>query len=120
MYREILIQAGLDDKEVLVYEALLACGQANVKALLADVSLKRGDVYNILYRLRDKKLIKEGFKRGITYFSLESPGRIEELIAERRERFTQTEKSLAELMPKMKAQYLIRSEDHTSELQSQF
>ena len=34
MYREILIQAGLDDKEVLVYEALLACGQANVKALL--------------------------------------------------------------------------------------
>ncbi len=113
MYREILIQAGLDDKEVLVYEALLACGQANVKALLADVPLKRGDVYNILYRLRNKKLIKEGFKRGITHFSLENPGRIEELIAQQRERFTQTEKSLAELLPKMKAQYLMTTERPT-------
>lgn len=113
MYHDILIHAGLDEKEALVYEALLELGKATVKKLVDVIRLKRGDVYNVLYRLLKKKLISETVERGTAHFVLEHPVRIAEMIEERKRSFAKTEESLAELMPKMKAQYLVASERPT-------
>ena len=76
----ILKSAGLNDKESLVYEEILRKGPINTAFILKRVNIKRGDLYNVLKRLEEQKLIYRvpEFKK-LTY-SVSDPEIIEAAI----------------------------------------
>ena len=49
--------AGLDDKESLVYQEILRKGPVNIAVLLKITNIKRGDLYNVLKRLEERRLV---------------------------------------------------------------
>ena len=57
MLEPILKAAGLDPKEAQVYEEIVRSGKTTVVSLLDKISVKRGDLYNVLRRLEGQKLI---------------------------------------------------------------
>lgn len=105
MYTELLIQAGLSQKEAAVYEQLLELGPSSVGRLIKSLPYKRGDLYNILYSLRDKGLLSEELKKGIMTFTLESPEKLQVLLASQKEKITTQEKALSDTFPQLKSLY---------------
>jgi len=57
MIEPVLRAAGLDSKEAQVYEQILRVGKITPAALLEKIQIKRGDLYNVLRRLEERKLI---------------------------------------------------------------
>ncbi|TSC97103.1 MAG: transcriptional regulator TrmB [Candidatus Berkelbacteria bacterium Licking1014_2] len=56
--QKILTQIGLSEKEILIYLVCLEIGEASITPICKKVNLPRTTVYQILERLRDKKLIE--------------------------------------------------------------
>jgi len=83
MIAPVLQMAGLDSKEARVYEEILQNGKIAVLNILKNLDIKKGDLYNILGRLEDKKLIYPlpEYKR-LTY-SASNPEIIERAILEK-------------------------------------
>ncbi len=103
MITEQLIQAGLSEKEAAVYEKMLESGPTSVGTLLKSMPYKRGDLYNILYSLRDKELLSEELKKGIMTFTLESPEKLKDLVAAEKEKLEQRQKLLSDVFPQIKS-----------------
>ncbi|MEK7140759.1 MAG: helix-turn-helix domain-containing protein [Patescibacteria group bacterium] len=76
----VLEVAGLDPKEASVYQEILQNGKIAVLNIARNLGLKKGDLYNILRRLENQKLIYPvpGCKR-LTY-SITDPEIIERAI----------------------------------------
>ena len=83
MINPVLEIAGLDPKEAKVYEEILQNGKIAVLNIAKNLDIKKGDLYNILGRLKDKKLIYPlpDYKR-LTY-SVSDPKVIEQAILEK-------------------------------------
>jgi len=80
MLEPLLQAAGLDPKEAQVYEQILRNGQESPATLLKTIPIKRGDLYNVLRRLDEKKLIYTLPKtKKLTYGAL-APDTIEQSI----------------------------------------
>ena len=80
MYQHQLQQLGLSEKQAKVYEVLLSFGKAGIKDIKQKTPYKRGDLYNILYSLQDKKLISEKEENNKKIFILENPNHLNEII----------------------------------------
>lgn len=105
MYSQTLIQAGLTEKEASLYEKMLQTGPLTVGKLLKHVPYKRGDLYNILYSLRDKGLAVEEVKDGLLTFTLTEPSKLEELAKAKEEQLQTSRKAIASLMPELQSLY---------------
>lgn len=57
MIKPVLRAAGLNEKEAQIYEQILRNGKSTASLLLHSVPVKRGDLYNVLRRLEDRKFI---------------------------------------------------------------
>ncbi|AKM82251.1 MAG: transcriptional regulator TrmB [Berkelbacteria bacterium GW2011_GWE1_39_12] len=85
----LLIEAGLDDKEADVYLAALELGKTTILEIAKHSKVKRSTVYEIIPALENKGLIKRA-KVGKKYFYLaESPKTVVTLIKEREKRFAE-------------------------------
>lgn len=83
----LLVEAGLDDKEANVYLAALELGKTTILAIAQHSQVKRSTVYEIIPLLEAKGLMKKT-KEGKKYFYLaESPKTVVALIREREDRF---------------------------------
>lgn len=105
MYEDIFKQIGLDEKEAAVYTALLELGPATVGQLMKKTPYKRGDLYNIVYSLRDKKLVSEKVSKGVTIFTLEEPESIKDLIIAEKERVARIQEGFDAIFPDLKSRY---------------
>lgn len=105
MYESILEQAGLTTKEAIIYEKLLELGPSSVGSLLKATPYKRGDLYNILYALRDKDLVNESLKRGVTVFTLEDPKKLDNLVVAKQQQVEVIKTSLREVSPDIYSKY---------------
>jgi len=105
MYIQPLIHAGLTEKEALLYAKMLETGPLTVGKLLKQVPYKRGDLYNILYSLRDKSLIAEEVKDGLLTFTLTEPSKLEDLLRTREEQVQMSRKNISSLMPELQSLY---------------
>jgi len=84
-YTQNLVRIGLSENEALVYEILLSMSRAGVAVLLRKApTIKRGNMYNIIYSLIEKGLVTEAEEEGKKVFLAESPSRLLDL-AEKQE-----------------------------------
>lgn len=97
MYEPILETLGLDAKEARVYEHILHFGQSRVTPILRAVPIKRGDLYNVLRRLEQKKLIEpiKDIKK-LTYTPTD-PQALETLAKAKERKLTEAKDSIATL-----------------------
>ncbi|MDP2656620.1 MAG: helix-turn-helix domain-containing protein [bacterium] len=105
MYEDIFKQIGLDEKQTAVYTAMLELGPATVGQLLKKTPYKRGDLYNVVYSLRDKGLVSEKVSKGVTIFTLEEPEHIKDLITAEKERIARVQQGFDAIFPDLKSQY---------------
>lgn len=110
MYKEILKQIGLTDKEAAVYETLLELGLTPASPIIKKTGLKRGIVYYILSLLIKKGLVEQLEKQGKAHFQVTSPENLRKIISEKEESFEQNKKGLANILPSLKAQYNLVSD----------
>lgn len=107
MYEDALQKAGLDNKEATVYEALLRLGKAGMGRLVRELPYKRANTYNIVADLIAKGLVAEVEERGKKIFLAENPGRLEELLDQKREELTTARGSLQVVLPALKSAYAL-------------
>lgn len=105
MYTQTLTQAGLNEKEAFLYVKMLQTGPITVGKLLKQVPYKRGDLYNILYSLRNKGLASEEVKDGLLTFTLTEPSKLEDLIRTQEDQIQINRKAVFSLIPELQSLY---------------
>lgn len=97
LMKPVLEAAGLDPKEAQVYEEILQNGKLAVLNIAKNTGLKKGDLYNVLERLEEKKLIRElpEYKR-LTY-AVDNPEIIERAILEKEKNLEEAKGRMFEL-----------------------
>lgn len=104
-YGELLTRAGLNEKEALIFNALLEKGEMRAGEIISLVNLKRGDTYNHIYSLQQKGLIEEDATGGWKRFRLEHPSKIEEFVENRSKELTEAKKELSAVIPGILSTY---------------
>lgn len=90
----ILTNIGLSEKEGKVYMASLELGSAAASAIAKKADVDRVNTYNMLASLKERGVISEVEKRGVKYFTADSP---EKLIVLGKESQKRLETSIGEL-----------------------
>ncbi len=85
---ERLTRAGLQEKESVVYSALLQMGSGSPSAVARATGLNRTTVYAVLETLAIRGLVSELQKRNKLYYQIERPAKLE--------RFAETQIKIAE------------------------
>ena len=76
---DTLRQLGLNDKEIVVYLALLMAGKTTPTALSRQTKINRATIYNIAKSLIARGIIAEDISSKIAYFSPLSPSSLEQI-----------------------------------------
>jgi sugar-specific transcriptional regulator TrmB len=98
-YEPLLQQLGMSKNEAVVYEALLSLGKATAGELLRKVPLKRGNLYNVLYSLRDRGLIIERKEEKKKLFEILHPQELEAVLEKQRRSLQHAEEGLHAALP---------------------
>ncbi|MEI6478439.1 MAG: helix-turn-helix domain-containing protein [bacterium] len=104
-----LKRIGLSDKEAIIYEYLLNKGELSVAELSQVSQLKRGDLYNVLYSLRDRDLVQQVDRGRSSTFSVTDPTLLKNQIEVQKDRLAEAEAATSVLLPKLVSQYTITS-----------
>lgn len=98
---EIISLAGLSEKEAKVYMILLKNGRLGIYDLLKVTPYKRGDLYNILYSLRDRGLIEQITDLGKIHFQAKDPYALRDLLDQKRQNVHEDIMSVEAVLPKL-------------------
>lgn len=109
-YGDVLKRAGLSEKEAVVYETLLASGQAGVNDLIKKIPYKRGDLYNILYSLRDKGIIEQTIKNKKIQFRPMDPHKLKEYIVEQEQKYREADSLIDSVLPGLSEMFKMTTE----------
>lgn len=104
-YKNLLKDAGLSEKEVLIFNFLLGNSESGAGDIIRSVNLKRGDAYNHIYSLLEKGLISKRTVNGRMKFYLESPTNLETYIENRTRAILEAQKGLRAVMPTLLSNY---------------
>ena len=99
MYEELLSECGLAKNETLVYLALLRIGKSKSGDVVRGAKISGGKVYETLYKLVDKGIVKFVTENGIKYFIANDPGALISYVKERERKLTEKEKELEKVLP---------------------
>ncbi len=80
MFKDVLKDSGLENKEPIVYDSLLHLGDSPASEIINHSGLKRGIVYKTLDDLEEKGLVKKYQKNKKTYFKPEHPYKLSEIV----------------------------------------
>ena len=109
-YQDVLSRAGLDDKEAAIYETLLKNGQQGVLELSKKSPYKRGDLYNILYSLRDKGIVEQTIKDKKIQFRPRDPYRLKEYIVEQEQKYREADGLIDSVLPGLSEMFKMTTE----------
>jgi sugar-specific transcriptional regulator TrmB len=104
-YKDLLKNAGLDEKEILIFNYLLENGESGAGDIIRSVALKRGDAYNHIYSLSEKGLVSKRTVNGRMKFYLEPPTNLESYIENRAEAILEAQKWLKAVSPAILSTY---------------
>ena len=110
MFKESLETIGLTHDEAEVYEILLQNGQSGAGSILKRATVKRGLLYKILSRLKQRGLVTEKSLRGRTIFSAAPPDELLKSAEAAEAEAARVKKSIVEILPEMKAKYNLSNE----------
>jgi sugar-specific transcriptional regulator TrmB len=108
-FSEVLEKAGLEEKEAVVYETLLKNGRLGAGEILKKVPYRRGDLYNILYSLRDKGIIEQTIISNRLHFSALEPHKIKTFVAAEELRYRQADTLLDSILPGLSELYKLNT-----------
>jgi sugar-specific transcriptional regulator TrmB len=100
-----LTSFGLNEKEILIYTTLLTLGQAPASQIIEESGLKKGNTYDVLYKLEELGLLSKFQKDAKMIFQVEPPDKLLKLAENQKEEVDAAEKSLKALLPKLNSQY---------------
>jgi sugar-specific transcriptional regulator TrmB len=106
----VLQEVGFSEKEEIVYNVLLNSGQLGIGAILKQVPYKRGDLYNILYDLRDKGVIEQTIKNSRINFKLKDPYSLVQYVEQQKNRAEQASSIVDAVLPELFEKYNLLSE----------
>src|SRR3990167_2633295 len=101
----MFLSLGLSEKESKIYRILLEIAQGSATTIITKSGLKRGITYAVLYSLEKHGLVRQYKKEGKTYFQVESPQKLLELVGKKKKEVEQVEKSLESVLPVLSSQY---------------
>jgi sugar-specific transcriptional regulator TrmB len=107
MIDTLLPKLGFSDKEVAVYMFLLGKGKATPGMVSKDTGLKRGITYFVLYSLEKRGLVSMYEKGKKTWFQIENPRRLLDMVREQKEEVQTLEHSVKFMLPKLVSQFKI-------------
>ncbi|MBI2644714.1 hypothetical protein HYW94_00870 [Candidatus Uhrbacteria bacterium] len=111
MYQTLLTQLGLAEKEATIYETLVEKGSLTAGRLLKELPYKRGDMYYLLSRLKEKGLVTDVLsKKGVAVFTAANPTTLESLAEKVLEKAQQIKTGLDAALPNLKSLYNLAME----------
>lgn len=96
-FQDILEELGLAKNEAKIYETLLREGESPVGHIADKSGIHRRNVYDSLNRLIEKGLVFEVLERQENRYQPVDPGKLAELIEEKRERLSNVLPAMVEL-----------------------
>ena len=99
MFLNELKNLNLTGKEALLYETLLLLGPSPISTIVKKSRLKKGDVYNILKSLKEKKLINSEQKSKKTFFLANQPAHLRDIWQEKKQQLDNQERILNGILP---------------------
>lgn len=109
-YIDILKKVGLTGKEAVVYESLLKTGETGVRALTRSTPYRRGDIYNILYSLRDKGIVQQTIKGKKINFRPNDPVLIENYLQSEQDRLREAKQLIGSITPALEEMFKLTTE----------
>lgn len=103
MFEKYLQDIGLNDKEAVVYLALLSVEHASVLDLANKTKIKRPTVYVVLELLAKKGLVSETTIGKKTHYHAEPPERLETFVERRKIALEESQKTLKDIIPQIKS-----------------
>jgi sugar-specific transcriptional regulator TrmB len=100
---QAIAQAGLNEKEVTVYVALLELGPSPVRTIAVRTGINRGTTYEVLKSLIDFGLVSYFHKTRHQYFTAEHPRKITALLELRQHELEQTQQLMKDVVPLLEA-----------------
>lgn len=104
---EIISLAGLSEKEAKVYMFLIEKGRLGIFDLLKKASYKRGDLYNILYSLRDRGLVEQITDLGKIHFQAKDPYVLRDLLDQKRREAQEDIMTVEAVLPKLLSMFTL-------------
>ena len=101
MYEELLSECGLTKNESLTYLALLKLGKSKSGDIVREAKISGGKIYETLYKLVDKGLVKFVSENRIKYFIANSPNTLISYVREKERRLQKKEKELEKILPQL-------------------
>lgn len=103
MLEKYLQDIGLNDKEAVVYLAMLSVEHASVLDLANKTKIKRPTVYVVLESLSKKGLVSETTIGKKTHYQAEPPERLETFVERRKIALEESQKTLKDIIPQIKS-----------------
>ncbi len=102
---KLITNLGLGEKEARVYLAVLELGTDVASRIAEKAEVDRVNTYNMLSSLKRQGLVSEVEKRGIKYFSAESPAKLIDLCQESKKALEGNIINLQSLLPEFLSLY---------------
>jgi sugar-specific transcriptional regulator TrmB len=105
-----LKQLGLSDKEVRIYLALLAKGQASVRTLAQETGINRGTTHDVLKSLMGHGLLSTTRKGTRHYYLAEHPRKLNAVIRQRLSDLQHAQQNVQDILPELHAMMATKQE----------
>jgi len=102
MYEKLLQDLGLTKNETLVYLCLLKLGTAKSGEIVKEAKISGGKIYETLYKLVDKGIVKTIDMNGVKHFIASSPETLLNYINEKEQQVLTQKKELEAALPQLK------------------
>ncbi len=99
MYEESLKRLGLTKNEVSAYLSLLKGGKSKSGEIVRSANISGGKIYETLYKLIDKGLVKEVIENGVKHFIANDPKTLLTYIREKESAIAETKTEIEKILP---------------------
>jgi len=106
MYEKLLKECGLTQNESLIYLALLKIGKAKSGEIVRASGISGGKIYETLYKLIDKGLVKSVSENKVKNFIANEPSTLISYIKEKEKLLHEKEHELEKIIPELKSMRL--------------
>ncbi|MCF7872294.1 hypothetical protein K9L97_04645 [Candidatus Woesearchaeota archaeon] len=101
-YETLIEGAGLTRNEAIIYTTLLKIGKSKTGEIVREAKISGGKIYETLYKLADKGLVKTVIENNVKYFIANNPETILTYMKEKEFELRKKEKELKEILPELK------------------
>src|SRR3989338_7234757 len=102
MQRDLLLRAGLSEREVRVYTALLKDGELGASSLARKTGLIRTNAYDVLNGLLRKGVVSYLIRNGKKYFRAAEPEKVLDFIRTQQQDLHEVEEEVHAILPQLR------------------